>query len=246
MSTSLAMQIEAPVIQSLTPNATVPEEIQEQASQWLESYNHSLNQYIETVAHQPKLNGARPQAGTTTQFGYKYWDVVLVGPRQFYRGAPTRPGKIIAAGEWSLMLGIVFVNPVDDPGGGISGQIALGARDYRVKMETLNLSSVTDGPEAVGVATFPNSPPTFTYWHYWFQAPDPGADPQLYETYFTADVSIGAQPFAAFSTWHYDPDTEPGFLMPQLNVPNSPVGSFPSTVAGWRYETPARYLVYRR
>jgi hypothetical protein len=245
MTNGMAVQVETPEIKALNVADQVPQEIRERADEWLAAYAHSMTQYVETAAQKAAL--AKPEAGSTTTSGYKYLDVVLVGPQQFSGSAPWKPSKIIAAGEWARFLAIVFVNPADAPGGSISGRVALGARDYSVKLETINLSTVTDGPDAVKNDTFPNVPKIFTYWEYWFMPIDPGPNPHLFEVHCTADVTVGAQPFAAFSTWHYDPDTDPTFLIPRPIEPFGPIGgSFPTIPAGWRYESPARYLVYRK
>jgi hypothetical protein len=245
----MVVKLEVPEVQLLTPDIGVPEEIRERADQWLASYNHFMTESVQKALMMKAEAQPRPEFGGPLATDYKYWDVVLAGPIQFFRpNGPYRPSKIIAANEWTLMCGIVFVNPELGPGGSMSGQTNLADRPYRVKMETVNLSSVTDGPDYVEMARFPVEPPTFTYYAWWHRWADPGDDPQLFETYFTADVTLSKQPYAAFSTWHYDVDKDPGFLIPlpqpQPGGPNG--GSFPTIPSGWYYERPARYLVYRR
>ena len=128
----------------------------------------------------------------------------------------------------------MFVNPANSDGGGLPGTVVLGSRPYSARFETVNLSTVTDGPD------FPQPPGVFggpaavwTPFYQWFLPADPGPQPQLYENNFTIDITNAGQPFAAFATWHIEEYTDPPFFGP----PSPPVYQ-------WSYRQPARYLVY--
>jgi len=176
---------------------------------------------------------------------------LTVGPIQFFGDPPYRPSKIIAAGEDTLMLGVVWINPNNGPGGTWPGTVVLGGRPYRARFETVNLSDVTNGPDWQAPLDSFDSPAdvlyVFEWWHKWA---DPGAWPNLYETTFTLDITEAGQPMAAFSTWHYDPDTEPGFLIDVSSLPDE--YGIPDFLSRWtigphyQFERPARFLVYRK
>jgi hypothetical protein len=132
------------------------------------------------------------------------------------------------------MLGVVWINPLNGPGGSLPGTIVLGARHYRVRFETVNVSNVTDGPDAMFAGVFSSPAPIVSVYPFWFVPADPGPNPRLYETTLTCDIVEGGQPMAAFSTWHVDLDSEPPFL------------GLPGVPPGLQYDIPARYLVYRK
>lgn len=220
------------------PEIKVPADTQEKAQHLIDNYVAFLTERTEAYMH--RMAEAKPEAADPTLIGgYQYWNCLTAGPYQF---PPIlgdyRPSKVVAAGEWTLMLGVIWINPVHGPGGSLPGTIALGDRGYRVRFEAMNLSTVTDGPDSpLGppfTGTFASPAPVvsvFPWWHLWA---DPGPNPNLYEVNFTADITTGGQPFAAFSTWHFDPDTEPPFMMVPPRGPH------------WQFEIPARFLVYRK
>jgi hypothetical protein len=178
---------------------------------------------------------ARPEEAEPMLLGgYQYWNCLTMGPVQFMADPPYRPNNIIAAGEPTLMLGVLWINPANGPGGSLPGTIVLGGRNYRVRFETVNLSDVTNGSDQLFTGAFSNPASTIGIFPWWFAPADPGPNPKLYETYLTADITQTGQPFAAFSSWHYNASTEPAFL------------GLPATGPGWQQDRPARYLVYRR
>jgi len=215
------------------PEAEVPEEILAKAEPVVDNYLAFLME--RTEAYKFRMAEAEPEAGEPTlQGGYQYWNCLTRGPYQFFWDPPYRPSKIIAAGEWALMVGVVWINPANGPGGSLPGTTVLGDRSYRVRFETINLSDVSNGPDRLFRGRFASPAPVVIPFRWWFRPRDPGPDPNLYEVNLTADITQLGQPFAAFSTWHFDPDREPPFL----GLP--PVGPH------WQHETPARFLVYRR
>jgi hypothetical protein len=212
----------------------VPEEVLDKTRHYVDAYTKSLEARTETYLN--RLAAAGPEAaGPQLASGYQYWNVLTLGPFQAFGPiGPYRPSKIIAAGELAFMLGVVWVNPAPSPGGGLPGTTVLGSRPYRICFETINLSTVTDGPGAVIVGGFPGPAPIVTVVPWFFVPGDPGVNPNLYETTMTIDITHPAQPFAGFSTWNFDPDFEPAFL------------SVPAKGPEWQHDVPARYLVYKK
>jgi hypothetical protein len=158
--------------------------------------------------------------------------VQIIGPIQFFGDPPYRPAKIIAAGQLAYFLGVIWINPLNSPGGGIPGTVALGSRTHISFFETVNLTNVSNGPDFVSPGTFPGPAPVITVVPWFFIAPNPGPRPTIYETHFAVDIAQPGQPFAALATWHLDVDFEPAFL------------GVPPAWPQWRHDIPARYLVY--
>ncbi len=215
----------------------VPEEILAKAEAYIDNYAGMLME--RTEAYLLRLEQAEAEAAPEVgepvlAGGYQYWNCLTRGPLQFFGNPPYRPSKIIAAGEWALMVGVVWINPANGPGGSLPGTVVLGDRDYRVRFETINLSDVVNGPDRLFIGTFGNPANAVNTFSWWFRPGDPGPNPKLYETTLTADIVQMGQPLAAFSTWHFDPDVEPGFL------------GLPTRPEHWQFERPARFLVYRK
>jgi len=212
-------------------------EVEEKASYFMDNYLSYLKERTEaymTRMADRRVNGPVIEMGEPiTRLGYQYWNVLTVGPIQFLGDPPWRPNKIIAAGELTLLLGVVWVNPAADPGGGVPATVVLGGRSYRIRFETIDLTNVTNGPDRTFTGTFP-AVPGIHFFPWFFRPRDPGLNPRLYQTHLTADITNIAQPFAAFGTWHLDLDREPGFL------------GLPNQNAQFEHDVPCRYLVYRR
>ena len=145
---------------------------------------------------------------------------------------PYLPNKIVAAGDPCTFGSLIWINPIAPPGAGLPPSVVLGGRPYTVRFETVNLTAVAMAPHTrtslrLFVTGARNSP-----FQWDMPTPDPGPHPHLYEVNVTMDVNLSGQPFAGFSTWHFDPDMEPAFLgMPQANPE-------------WQHERPARFLIY--
>ena len=211
----------------------VPEHILAKADPLISNYKARLIEMTEAYMH--RQEAAAVEAGEPTlASGYQYWNCLTAGPYQFFNDPPYRPGKIIAAGEWTLIMGVVWVNPANSDGGGLPGTVVLGDRNYRVSFETINLSTVSNGPDRRFAGKFGNTADVINVFYWWFRPQDPGINPALFETNLTADIVQIGQPMAAFSTWHLDPDVEPGFL------------GRPTVGPRWQHDTPMRYLVYRK
>jgi hypothetical protein len=231
-----AAEADVNVTGSLSMTELLPE-VEEKAAHFIDNYLDFLKERTEAYMNRMagrRSNGPVAEFGEVTTFlGYQYWNVLTVGPIQFLGDPPWRPNKVIAAGEIAMLLGVVWVNPAADPGGGVPGTVVLGGRGYRIAFETINLSNVTNGPSAVFSGVFPPVPGIHLFP--WFFIPgDPGTNPHLYQAHLTADITNVAQPFAAFATWHLDLDREPGFL------------GLPAQDARWEYDVPCQYLVYRK
>ena len=212
-------------------------EVEEKAAYFMDNYHSYLKErteaYVNRMADR-KANGAVAEIGEPiTRLGYQYWNVLTIGPIQFLGDPPWRPNKIIAAGELTLLLGVVWVNPAADPGGGVPGTVVLGGRSYRIRFETIDLTNVSNGPGATFTGTFP-AVPGIQFFPWYFRPRDPGLNPQLFQAHLTADITNVAQPFAAFGTWHLDLDREPGFL------------GLPTQDARFEHDVPCQFLVYRK
>jgi hypothetical protein len=194
----------------------VPQEMKEKASATLEGLVAKLssaNDRYRAMQGKPTLE----IAGPTAAGHYKYWDALLVGPYQFFGNPPYLPNKIIAAGELALMYSLVWVNPVPPSGTPVPPTEILGGRAYHFAFETIDLSSVGNGPESSGTGVFPDAnawgPTPVVAIPWWFIVPDPGPKPMaMYETNFAMDLDPPGSQFAAYASWRWDPDTDPPFL----------------------------------
>jgi hypothetical protein len=227
-------------------------EFEEKSQVFIDNYVASLKERTEAYKYRmaETKTKAVPEAAPFLAGGYQYANCLTVGPIQFFADPPYRPSKIIAAREETLMLGVVWINPANSPGGGWPGTVTLGGRPFRVSFETMNLSDVANGPDWHKFDTFDNPANTIYVFEWKLKWPDPGIYPNLYETTFTLDMTQAGQPMAAFSTWHYDLDTEPGFLVDLSSLPDK--YGVPDWLFRWpvgphyQFERPARFLVYRK
>ncbi|MGH9838851.1 MAG: hypothetical protein ACREEM_08715 [Blastocatellia bacterium] len=216
----------------------VPAEVLDRVRNFVDGYTASLEAKIEAYAQ--SMSGVKTEAGEPVlPGGYQYWNIMSLGPFQaFGPVGPYRPSKIIAAGELAWMSAAVAINPLPGPGGSLPGTTVLGSRPWRLRFETINLSTVSNGPDATFIGTFSGPAPILSVFTWFFVPGDPGINPNLYETNVTIDITNPAQPFAGFATWHFDPDLEPGFL--------TPVGPLPPVGPRLEHDIPARYLVYKK
>jgi hypothetical protein len=234
--------VEQPMkIEPLT-NFDIPIAVKEKAEAFITRYVNDLMQKTEVYqeklpAYKKEVEALNGQVGfkygtPVLPSGYQYWNCLTVGPIQFSGAAPYRPHKIIRAGQLAMMLGIIWVNPMNSDGGGLPGTVVLGDRHYRFAFETMNLSDVTNGPDMIGTLKF-GSPAQVVNVVPWFFIPTlKDKRPILYETNFTVDIVEMGQPLAAFSSWHYDIDYEPPFMF------------LPPMPPHLHHNLPARYMVY--
>lgn len=217
------------------PIVEAPEEIQEEAREFMDNYSEYLlsrtELYMERLAAQ---RGPRIEIGEPTlPSGYVYWDLVTISPIQFIGSPPFLPNKIIAAGELALLLAVLFINPAP-ANGGPSATTVLGGRSFRIRFELIDLTNVTNGPDFTFTGLFPPIAPVISFFPVFFFPPDPGLNPQLLEVNVTADITNFGQPFAAFATHHLDIDSEPPFLI----VPPVP--------PELQHDIPLRCMVYKK
>jgi hypothetical protein len=187
--------------------------------------------------------------------GYVYWDCLLLGPYQ--KPNLDRPSKIVAGGEKTLMVGLIWVNQSPGPGNTVSGSEVMGAHPYNVVFEAANISKWQKYASTPSAGMFPSLAPEFTEVYWEFTPPDPATNrPELYEVHFAVDLDVPGHRFAAFATWHWDPESDgftPGVAVPAWTPQNPPPGyQIPGTPATlpvgphFDHDIPARFLVYHK
>jgi hypothetical protein len=216
----------------------VPPDVQDLVNVWTDSYKGYLVDRTENYVRKlsalqaGRRNGVEPEAGEPTHVGYTYWDLITISPIQFIGLPPYEPNKIVASGELAFLQAVMFINPTTNIFNPISATTNLGGRNFRLRFEQINLTDVTNGPDFTFVGVFPAVAPSLIIFTVPFIAPNPGLNPRLVEVNVTADIMNPAQPYAAFSTWQLDVDSEPGFL----GLPNTP--------PEFQHDIPMRYLIY--
>jgi hypothetical protein len=182
-------------------------------------------------------NGQQAELGEPTVGTYVALDVLSFSPLQRITFPPYEPSRIIADGEDAVIWALVFINPAVDvlQGFAIPATVQLGGRRIRVRLEQVNLSTVTNGPDQTFTAVLPAPAPSLIWVPFRFTADDPGLNPALFEANVTVDIVDPVQPYAAFATHHVSLDDDPGFLY----IPPQPGGQL-------LHNIPLRYLVYSR
>jgi hypothetical protein len=236
-----------------------PDAINEHAKALMDSWagvlKRATDQYTKTaIAETRKYRtggvaklDAEP-ATPTFPIPYPWWNILVAGPYQPapLPGGPYLPHKIFQPTEPAFVLGAIWMNPAPinwfPPGP--SAADLMGAFDLTIRFEAINLTTVADGPDPVPIVLSPLGAAFGLPWlklffvsigsgH--FPAP-PNGQPHLYEMNVTADVSGPVpQSFAGYSTWVFDPDTEPAVWPPFIRPPVFP---------HWQYDIPMRFLVY--
>ena len=218
-------------------------EMEEHAHVIANAWEAKLNEYSKTLQKralaQQRDDVAEEIAGPITPVGYQWWNLLLAGPYQAITNPPFLPHKIIQNTQNAFMLVALWRNPVDVVPG-LSACNLMTGWTFTVNLETINLTSVSNGPDlpAGGLtAAFPGGSCTNV-----FVVPMPAGTfnpvvqgkPNLFEINATVDIVAPnpTAPFAGYSTWLYDPDFEPPFL------------GRPGVMPGFQYDTPARFLVY--
>jgi hypothetical protein len=228
----------------MEPEVEVPPE----AQAWMERQDARLQRLVEAyVANlDNRRNGQageteatlreRIEAGEVTVGPYVGLDVLAYSPIQWIGMPPYAPHKIIRGGEQAVIWALVFVNPAVDVlnGFAVPATVQLSGRGFRVRCDQIDLTNVSNGPDFTFTGTFPSPAPSLTWIPFLFTAPDPGLNPRLMEANITVDITDMAQPWAAFSTWHFDFDSDPGFL-----------GFVPDVPPQLQHDIPMRYLIYR-
>jgi hypothetical protein len=236
-----------------------PEEVEDQGQAIMQAVEARLkartDQYVER-AYQLARDGSGIEIaepiGPVAPL-YPYWNLLLYGPFQPFGGAggPFLPSKIIKAGEPAFVIATVWRNPacINFACPAPSAATLMSPYELTVRLELFNFTNVSNPPA-----------PAFTFAPLGFgninsvlfslgpfPAPQQGV-PALYEAFLTADVTgpgaVGAVlPFAGYTTWIFDPDTEPAIFPPPLPPFGVPpfLGFVPQL---WQLDIPARFLVY--
>jgi hypothetical protein len=184
---------------------------------------------------------------------YPYWNLLLYGPFQALNGpgGPFLPHKVIKAGESAFLIAAVWRNPacMNWACPAPSAATLMSPYELTVRLELFNFTNVTNLPAPSDVFA-PLGPGNLNFTVFTlgpFPAP-PQGQPQLVEAFLTADVTgpgpVGAAlPFAGYTTWIFDPDTEPAIFPPPLPPTGVPpfFGFVPPL---WQLDIPARFLVY--
>jgi hypothetical protein len=195
-----------------------------------------LEQNLAKMEAKRDQDGATAELGEVTSGPYVGLDVVSFSPLQQITLPPYSPSRIIAAGETAVIRAAVFINPAVDVANGfaIPANIQLAGRPIRVRLEQLNLTEVTNGPDLTFTGILSAPAPVLTFLNFVFTAADPGVNPALFEANVTVDIGDPVQPWAAMATRHISRDEDPGFL----DVPPEPGNQLLNNI-------PNRYLVYR-
>jgi len=200
----------------------------------------SAEQYVERLAkarsgRTTSTDGA-VRLGEPTVNDYVAFDIAAISPIQFGGPPPYQPSKIVAAGEDAFLFVFMFTNPfVSIPDGfAIPASVQLSGRDWRIRLEQMNLSLVQNGPDDTRCGTFGSPAEIITSHVFRLPTPDPGPNPRIMEALITADILNFALPFAAFASNIFDIDADPAFF----GIPPSP--------PQWTHNVPLRYVIYRR
>lgn len=177
------------------------------------------------------------ELGEPTVGTYVALDVLSFSPLQRITYPPYEPSRIIADYEDAVIWALIFINPAVDvyQGFAVPATVQLGGRRIRVRLEQVNLTTVTNGPDQTFTAVLPAPAPSLIWVPFRFRADDPGRDPALFEANVTVDIVDPEQPYAAFATHHVSLDADPAFLY----IPPKPGGQV-------LHNIPLRYLVYSK
>ncbi len=239
----------------LQPGLEIPEDVKKSYETWLGDFKSRLTDYLDIyVERQTTLQQkarrqsmgleAVPEIGAPTfppPFApvppfcafYNPFDIFTLSPIHFGGLPPFQPGKIVPAGALTLILAVLWTNPVPaiPCGWGVPPTITLGGQPVRVRLEQVNLTTVTPGAARTFAFNHPGTSIIILPWL--FFAPVPAANPNLMEVNVTVDVTAAASPFAAFGTWYGDIDLDPPFLI----TPGAP--------RELQHDVPMRYMVFQ-
>ena len=223
----------------LEPEVEVPPEAQAWMERQTERLTMLVEEYVDRLESSGNGRAVEPEAGAAeigevTVGPYVGLDVLAYSPIQPIATPPYEPHKIIRGGESAVIWALVFVNPAVDIAHGfaIPATVQLGGRGFRVRCEQIDLTTVSNGPDFTFTGTFGSPAPSLTWFPFLLTPPDPGVNPRLMEANITVDITDMAQPWAAFATWHFDWDSDPGFL------------GLPGVPPQLQHDIPMRYLVY--
>jgi hypothetical protein len=187
--------------------------------------------------HRKAKGNGQAKLGEVTVGTYVALDVLSFSPLQRITYPPYEPSRIIADYEDAVIWALVFINPAVDvyQGFAVPATVQLGGRKLRVRLEQVNLTTVSNGPDQTFTVKLPSPAPSLIWVPFRFRADDPGVNPALFEANVTVDIMDPEQPYAAFATHHISLDDDPGFLY----IPPKPGGQL-------LHNIPLRYLVYSK
>jgi hypothetical protein len=223
------------------------------AEAWGAKLKEQTRTYQKRVAAKAKAGTEAAAAGGSIN----WWNLLLAGPYQSDPPGPYTPNKILAANQPGFFEVSIWRNPTALGPGQPSPANIMSNYEYRVRVQTINLTTVAAGPAFVD-PPMDQDPAVFSTGnvvgvgninthHIIFQAdafgkPEQGS-PYLYEVNAVVDIlgpGVGMPAFAGFSTWVLDPDDEPPFMA----VIQGDWYYVPGTWWHRQFERPARFLVY--
>jgi hypothetical protein len=224
------------------------EEVQKKLEDWTEKYKEQVTQL---TTPKPQAEGGAEIAEPTSQFfgiTYQWFDLLAVGPFQpVAPGGPFLPHRIIRAGEPAVLIAALWRNPLPLPGGpNPSAAQIMSPYQFRLRGETVNLSTVTNGPDFAPVnGTFGGGFVNIVSMPLPAVPAPPQGQPTLLEVNLTIDIlgpGPGLPPFAGFATRWFQPDLQPPFMFPF--IPGVGPVVVPGIGPGVLNEVPVRILIY--
>jgi hypothetical protein len=214
----------------------------EKARRWAEERLDLLKAVTERRLIERASQNGHAEIGEPTVGPYVAFDVICTSPIQFIGLPPYAPGKIIAGGEDAFIVAFLFVNPTVDVANGfaVPPTTQLANRNFRVKLEELNISDATVGTNVstpLQTGTFGAPAATLSAFVFRLSPADPGPNPKLFEANVVVDIDGAVQPYAAFATNFFDVDRDLAFPF---------VPPVPQTDPGFRHGDVNRYLVYSK
>jgi hypothetical protein len=221
----------------MDPQLEVPEWARTQTKGYEKRLVARVEEYLAKMDAKLDQDDGVAELGEVTSGPYVGLDVLSSSPRQQITLPPYSPSRIIAAGESAVITAVVFINPAVDVANGfaIPATVQLANRPIRVRLEQIDLTNLTNGPDFTATGILPSPAPTLIFVNFPFTAADPGINPALFEANVTVDIGDPVQPWAAMATRHLSRDADPGFLGLPPEPPNQLLNNIPN-----------RYLVYRR
>lgn len=217
-----------PRVKDLIDNVTT------KLGEYSRQYEAKYQQLTERATGTSRAEIAEPV--TPLPVPYLWFDLMVMGPFQpIAPNGPFLPHRIIRAGEPALLLAVLWRNPVSLLGGPSAAQI-MSPFQYVVRGQTIDLNSVTNGPDLGPVTNMFGGGFVNVEMLPLVSLPAPAqGEPRMLEIHVTVDMlgpGPGLPPFAGFATRWFQPDLQPPFL------------GLPGILPGFLEETPVRALVY--
>jgi hypothetical protein len=217
-----------PRVQTLVDDVTL------KLTAYTRQYEAKYQQLMERAIRTPGAEMA--ERITLLPVPYLWFDLMVMGPFEpIAPNGPFLPHRIVRAGEPTLLLAVLWRNPVPLLGGPSAAQI-MSPFQYVLRGQTIDLNSVTNGPDLRPVTnTFGGGFINTEVLPVVSNPPPPKGEPRMLEIHVTVDMlgpGPGLPPFAGFATRWFQPDLQPPFL------------GQPGILPGFLNEAPVRVLVY--